>query len=80
MITETCPKSGIQLEYLSGSIFLRGSAGAGVGAQFNIQKNVDGSADVTSGWSVSGEFATGVWGATIEFGGNVHATATYGPL
>ena len=80
MITEPCPKSGIQFEYLSGSIFLRGSAGAGVGAQFNIQKNVDGSADVTSGWSVSGEFATGVWGATIEFGGNVHATATYGPL
>ena len=59
MITEPCPK---QFEYLSGSIFLRGSAGAGVGAQFNIQKNVDGSTDVTSGLSVSGEFATGVWG------------------
>ena len=54
--------------------------GAGFGAQFNLQKAIDENTDITNGWSLSGELALGIWGATIEFGGNVHATATYGPL
>jgi len=64
---QVCPDEG--LTGITGSLFFRGSAGVGVGYQFNIQKNIDKTfTDLTAGWSVTGSKAWGVAGVSLEAG------------
>ena len=75
-----CPQSGLQYSFFEGEVFFRGSIGVGIGAQFNLRKKINKDTNLLSGWSLSGEAGIGIWGSTLEVGGSVHATATYGPL
>jgi hypothetical protein len=59
---------------------IRGSAGAYYGLQFNIEKPIKKGVDITEGWTFSGSFARGVYGATVEAGGGGRFTFTYGPI
>lgn len=74
---KTCPQSGLHFTGFSGVIFLRGSAGYGIGIQGNIQKEFRPGVDLSSGWSASMSGAWNVWGATIDFGGGGSASWTY---
>ena len=74
-----CPRTGLTFQHVSGSIFLRGSAGAGVGVQFNIQKDIRPDVDITEGWSASLSLAMGIWGSSVDFGGGGSASWTYVP-
>ena len=54
-----------------GEFFLRGSAGFGVGVQFNITKQIDETIfELNNGWDISGGVAFHVFGASIEAGGS----------
>lgn len=54
-----------------GEFFLRGSAGFGVGVQFNITKQIDETIfELNNGWDISGGVAFRVFGASIEAGGS----------
>lgn len=75
-----CPNSGVHLQSVAGVIFLRGSAGVGVGAQFNLQKTFAKGVALDDGWSFTGSVAGNVWGATIEAGGGGNASFTAGPI
>ncbi len=72
-----CPEPGLHFNGLSGVIFLRGSAGTGVGVQVNVQKEIREGVDLTEGWSATIGGALNVWGATIDFGGGGNASWTY---
>jgi RHS repeat-associated protein len=60
---------------ITGSVFIRGSVGFYVGAQFNISQPITRNFDPVSGWSFEGSVAYGVYGASIEVGGG--ATASF---
>ena len=72
-----CPEPGLHFNQLSGVIFLRGSAGMGVGVQVNVQKEFRPGVDLTEGWSATFSGALKVWGGTIDFGGGGNASWTY---
>lgn len=72
----SCPERGFQF-HGGGTIFLRGSAGAGAGIQFNVQKEMAPNVDITEGWSTEIRGAWNVYGATIDFGGGGFGTWTY---
>ena len=62
-----CPKGGIS--FAGGYLFLRGSAGIGVGYQMNLQKRIDSSfTNLSQGWSFSAGRAWGVTGVSIDAG------------
>ena len=64
---QVCPKTG--WTKIEGAAFFRGSAGLGVGYQFNVQKAINDSfTDITSGWSVTGGRAWGTAGVSLEAG------------
>ena len=52
-----CPDDGLHLQSVQGSIFLRGSAGIGVGVQFNLQKVFASGVALDEGWSLTGSVA-----------------------
>ncbi len=60
-----------------GVIFFRGSAGAGVGIQFNVQKEISANVDLTGGWTAEVSGAWNVYGATLDFGGGGYGKWTY---
>ncbi len=69
----TCPAVPSWSFY--GTIFLRGSAGAWVGVQFNVSKTIRSWDDVTdffSNWSAEGSVSYGVVGASLEAGVGVN--------
>ena len=73
----SCPEPGLHFSGLTGVIFLRASAGYGVGVQVNIQKEFRAGVDLSEGWSASFSGAWNVQGATIDFGGGGSGAWTY---
>ena len=74
---ERCPDPGLNFVFFKGSMFLRGTAGFGVGVQFNLEKELSPNLNLTEGWSFSVSGAKDVWGRTIDFGGGANFVCTY---
>ena len=75
----SCSKipKGLHYKETKGEVFLRVNAGAYVGIQASVSKQISGDVDLTSGWDISGSVSGGVYGAAIDFGGGGSISFTY---